>query len=112
MQTPSAAGSRADMAPEERPCIVHTTGKKDQKPRITYPKPCPCPDNSLARTSREATSAPLWCLGSDFVTGNISRLFPLLGDVFDIFLRETLLLILGGQGAKCDIFDEELAKDN
>lgn len=39
-------------------------------------------------------------------------LFPLLGDVFDISLHETVLLILEGQGAKCDIFDEELAKDN
>lgn len=104
MQTPSAARSHADMAPEESPCIVCTTGKKEWKLRITYPKPCPCPANSLARTSREATSDPLWYLGSDIVTGHISHLFPLLGDMFDIFLHETLLLILGGQGAKCDIF--------
>lgn len=46
-----------------------------------------------------------------FVTGHILGLL-LLGGVFDIFLHETILLIVEGQGAKYDIFDKELAKDN
>jgi hypothetical protein len=46
------------------------------------------------------------------VTGHIPGLFLLLDDIFDIFLHETILLIEEGQGAKYDIFDKELARDN
>lgn len=50
--------------------------------------------------------------GTIFVTGHIPGLFLLLDDIFDIFLHETILLIEEGQGAKYDIFDKELARDN
>lgn len=116
MQTPGAARSHTDMAAEESPCVMCTTGKKEWKLRITYPKLCPCQANSLARTSWEATQylpvSSSLVPGKWFCDWTHSPWFPLLGDVFDIFLHETLLLISGGQGANCDIFDEELAKDN
>lgn len=70
---------------------------------------------ALGEANQRLGSVPLQSLGNHSSTGHIPYLLPVPGDVFDSCSQpahnKTLLLTLGGQGAKHDLLDKPLAKD-